>query len=125
MRRTVFNVYAVVAFTFALLFATGCAVFRAYWEWSSYYAYVSENRVFPKKPRFKVLPKHIDALSPLRTDGVYYMWMHWPPDTPNPDCQYMRFWPDGRGLGWFVTARFPTTWDAESFNRVRMGFYHS
>jgi hypothetical protein len=34
-----------------LLFGSGCSAIKAYWEWSSYWMSVSEDRIYPKRPK--------------------------------------------------------------------------
>lgn len=117
------RVCLIMALTLSL--TAGCAVFRAYWEWSSDWTWVSEDRVYPKKTVFTIEPEPAKVHSSLDFSSIYYLWDTWTNRSGDavPDCLYMRFWPSGEVCGGFVSGRMPTAQDANSFVGKHMGFY--
>ncbi|NLB68721.1 MAG: hypothetical protein GX804_03410 [Lentisphaerae bacterium] len=109
-----------------LLFGSGCAAIKTYWEWSSYWMSVSEGRIYPKRPKFSVVPQEPSDSNGLDLDAIYYLWDTWTNRSGGivKDCQYMRFWRSGEVYGGFVENRLPTTSDGDSLQGVRMGFYN-
>jgi hypothetical protein len=90
-----------------LLFGSGCAAIKTYWEWSSYWMSVSEGRIYPKRPKFSVVPQEPSDSNGLDLDAIYYLWDTWTNRSGGivKDCQYMRFWRSGEVYGGFVENR--------------------
>ena len=78
---------------------------------------LSEQRSFPKKPKFTILPKNYDASSGLDFNAVYYRLV------PTQTYYFYRFWPDGRVSKKYVMGRLPTQSDAEDFTHAYVGYY--
>lgn len=107
-----------------LSLTAGCAVFRAYWEWSSYYEKASEGRIFPKKPRFQITAKTV--INPLAVIPAVYARQYVSTNQTGDvhvNYDFIRLWSSGHCYGRNVKGKAPTIDDVESFKQAYLGFY--
>ena len=120
---------AIFVLLLVMFFSSGCANIDSYItsyivlfkDWL-YCKDVSESRFFPISPDFIIFPEPIDETSLLRTDGVYWM-SKMEAGNSAPQCEYIRFWPDGRVCRRYIDDTVPTAEIADSFKKAEMGFF--
>jgi hypothetical protein len=86
---------------------------------------LSEQRSFPKKPKFTIVPENYTAASGLDFNAVYYFHIPKPANSNEPVETYyfLRFWPNGRVLKRYVLNHLPNKADAENFKHAYVGYY--
>lgn len=108
-----------------LLFGSGCSAIKAYWEWSSYWMSVSEDRIYPKRPKFTVHPGYVNGFPEIILPAVYYSNQSYTNQSGDLQICYdfIRLWPSGHCYGRYIRERIPTLEDVESFKQACLGFY--
>lgn len=83
---------------------------------------MTEDRVFPAKPKFTIQPEAVSVGTGIDFAAVYYREHKLDPGITSDRGSYFRFWADGRVV-FRLMGRKPMALEADQFDGVWLGYY--
>lgn len=104
-----------------LLASSGCAGKMA--KRAAAMVPMTEDRVFPAKPKFTVSPEVVSADAGIDFEAVYYREHKVDRGVTSDRGSYFRFWPDGRVMFRLLGRKPMAASEPDQFDGVWLGYY--